>query len=328
MGRNHKNAESNSSKHLVVLRELFARYGLPDTFVSDNGGQFCALDMGEYLKLHGIKHMLIAPGHPASNGQAENAVGSFKSALKAMVDEHDRNKKVVDIDLMLQRYLIDYRSTKHCTTNETPAKLMLGREVKTKLNLLKPPTQKETVERAQMAQVNNFKGKRSIRYMIGQKVVVKNYADPNNSKWVDAEITRIIGPRSYLVKLGTGRTIKRHINQIRDNVITETNQTNVHKPVSVLKKHQRYDSYKSGNGECMNPYAVSVIKRDLSSENNVADDESDPEASNIEIIANEGSIVNNNESIVLSDSNDKLVPVEANTDRSGRIIQKPIRYRH
>jgi hypothetical protein len=164
--------------------------------------------------------------------------------------------------------------------------------------------------------------------MIGQKVVVKSYADPNNSKWVDAEIIRILGPRSYLVKLGTGRTIKRHINQIRDNVIT--NQTNDHKPVSVFKKHKRYDSYKSGSGECMNPYAVYVSKRDLSIENKVADDEFDPEASNVEIITNEGGTVNSNESIVLGDSNENLVPVEANTDRSrsGRIIQKPIRYRH
>ena len=49
----------------------FARYGLPNQLVSDNGPQFISSEFNEYMKGNGVKHMRTAAYHQSSNGQAE-----------------------------------------------------------------------------------------------------------------------------------------------------------------------------------------------------------------------------------------------------------------
>jgi len=52
-------------------------------------------------------------------------------------------------DKILKRFPIDYRITTHCTTGESPAKLFLGRKLKTRFSLLKPPTVMEKISQKQ-----------------------------------------------------------------------------------------------------------------------------------------------------------------------------------
>ncbi|XP_026553619.1 uncharacterized protein K02A2.6-like, partial [Pseudonaja textilis] len=53
-----------------ALTRLFATHGLPDTLVSDNGPQFTSCEFSMYVANLGIRHILTAPFHPASNGMA------------------------------------------------------------------------------------------------------------------------------------------------------------------------------------------------------------------------------------------------------------------
>ena len=55
------------------LRTLFSSFGVPDSIVSDNGPQFAAAKFQELCKSNGVRHVLIAPYHPASNGLAERS---------------------------------------------------------------------------------------------------------------------------------------------------------------------------------------------------------------------------------------------------------------
>ncbi|XP_062709117.1 neuronal acetylcholine receptor subunit alpha-9-II-like [Aedes albopictus] len=67
------------------MDELFSRYGVPVTVVSDNGPQLTAAEFKDFLQKSGVKfHNLSAPYHPATNGQAERYVQTTKDALKAM----------------------------------------------------------------------------------------------------------------------------------------------------------------------------------------------------------------------------------------------------
>ena len=73
---------ATAAKTVEVLRQLFARYGLLEQVVSDNGSQFTSEEFEEFMKRNGIKHMFSAPYHPATNGLVERFVQTFKKAMK------------------------------------------------------------------------------------------------------------------------------------------------------------------------------------------------------------------------------------------------------
>ena len=64
------------------LHQLFSRFGIPDSIVSDNGSRFIAKEFQEFCKSNGIQHAHVAPYHPSSNGLAECAVQVFKQGVK------------------------------------------------------------------------------------------------------------------------------------------------------------------------------------------------------------------------------------------------------
>lgn len=121
------------------LRDVFGRFGLIDTLVSDNGRQFTSEEFKVLMRRNNIKHILTAPDHPATNGQAENFVKTFKKTLTGNLREGE------NLDGIISTFLVDYRSTKHCTTGESPAKLLLGREIKTRFSMLCPPLVKDKI---------------------------------------------------------------------------------------------------------------------------------------------------------------------------------------
>lgn len=53
---------------IVILRRMFASFGLPDQLVSNNGLQFTAHEFANFVSANGIRHIRMAPYHPASNG--------------------------------------------------------------------------------------------------------------------------------------------------------------------------------------------------------------------------------------------------------------------
>ena len=78
---------TTTEKTIEVLRDMFSRYGLPEQLVSDNGPQFASDEFGVFLRKNNVKHLRGAPYHPATNGQAERFVQTFKNAMKASKDD-------------------------------------------------------------------------------------------------------------------------------------------------------------------------------------------------------------------------------------------------
>jgi len=58
---------TSSTPVIEELRTLFAKFGLPETIVTDNGSGFTSQEFETFLKANGIKHPTSAPYHPASN---------------------------------------------------------------------------------------------------------------------------------------------------------------------------------------------------------------------------------------------------------------------
>nr|XP_049462311.1 uncharacterized protein K02A2.6-like [Anopheles coluzzii]XP_049462313.1 uncharacterized protein K02A2.6-like [Anopheles coluzzii]XP_049462317.1 uncharacterized protein K02A2.6-like [Anopheles coluzzii]XP_049462318.1 uncharacterized protein K02A2.6-like [Anopheles coluzzii]XP_049462319.1 uncharacterized protein K02A2.6-like [Anopheles coluzzii] len=118
---------------ISLLDELFAAYGAPVTVVSDNGPQFASADFTSHLKNTGVKyHKLTAPYHPATNGQAERYVQTVKKALTAIGTTKDTLQK------NLNTFLLQYRKAPHTETGSPPAKLFLGRNIRTRIDLVRP----------------------------------------------------------------------------------------------------------------------------------------------------------------------------------------------
>ena len=109
---------TTAAKTIEALQAIFARYGLPEQHVSDNGPQFTSDDFSQFMTADGIKHIRCASCHPSSNGLAERFVQTFKKGMKAGTNDGQ------GLVTRLSRFLLGYRSTPHATTNLTPSELL------------------------------------------------------------------------------------------------------------------------------------------------------------------------------------------------------------
>ncbi|XP_036322190.1 uncharacterized protein K02A2.6-like [Rhagoletis pomonella] len=80
-----KMASITAKATIDALKVIFSVEGLPDTIVTDNGRQFSAAEFQVFCNSNGITHLTTAPFHPASNGEAERFVRTFKQAFKKAV---------------------------------------------------------------------------------------------------------------------------------------------------------------------------------------------------------------------------------------------------
>ena len=110
-------------KTIDCLLVLFAQFGLPKQLVSDNGPQFVSDEFQAFLKRYGVQHLRSAPYHPATNGEAERFVQTFKRGLEAMESD------TLPLFHKLQLFLLGYRSTAHSTTGRPPAELFFFSEI-------------------------------------------------------------------------------------------------------------------------------------------------------------------------------------------------------
>lgn len=134
--------QTTASHTIARLRELFARFGVPDVLVSDNGTQFKSNSFNEFCAINGVKHLHSPPYHPQSNGQAERFVDTFKRALlKSKGEELTPDA--------LQTFLQCYRTTPNAAlpNQSTPAEQMFGRKIRIPLDLMRSSANTITAER-------------------------------------------------------------------------------------------------------------------------------------------------------------------------------------
>jgi hypothetical protein len=180
-------SSTSSVATINVLRHLFDRYGLPHVIVSDNGTQFTSGEFREFCSQNGIKQMFSAPYHPQSNGQAERYVDILKRQMKKC------NNNVKE---WLSNSLRDYRATPHpALGGKTPSELFLGRQIRTKLSLIRPEQQSDTAQRGleqsdpvsevhvtrkqyqdnMVSQFNRKHGAKYRKFEVGNQVSFRNY---------------------------------------------------------------------------------------------------------------------------------------------------------
>ncbi len=66
---------------LAVLADLFVKHGPPDHIRSDNGPEFIAKALRQWLKRVAVKTLYIQPGSPWENGYNESFNGKLRDEL-------------------------------------------------------------------------------------------------------------------------------------------------------------------------------------------------------------------------------------------------------
>ncbi|XP_033740319.1 uncharacterized protein K02A2.6-like [Pecten maximus] len=177
---------TKSEKTIDILRTVFSCNGIPTEIVSDNGPQFTFETFKNFVKANGIRHITSAPYHPRTNGLAERFVQSFKSAMKASKKDHGSLTK------KLANFLLAYRNSPHPTTNESPAKLFLGRQLPSRLDLIRPNVQERVAH--QQGKMMEKRKSSTREFELGQSVKIRDYCRGGTNKWVSGKITQRTGP--------------------------------------------------------------------------------------------------------------------------------------
>ena len=123
-----------NTESITVVRKLkahFARYGIPDILMSDNGPQYTAQTFKRFSESYEFQHITSSPGCSQSNGKAESAVKTAKNIL--------RRADMAKSDIFLA--ILNHRNTPN-ESGYSPAQCLMSRRTKTLLpttsNLLKP----------------------------------------------------------------------------------------------------------------------------------------------------------------------------------------------
>ena len=59
---------------IEAMKNIFSRYGIPETLIGDNDPQFSATEMKNFSHSFGFQHVTSSPYYPQSNGQAVKTV--------------------------------------------------------------------------------------------------------------------------------------------------------------------------------------------------------------------------------------------------------------
>ena len=155
----------------------------------------------------------MAPYHPSSNGLAERAVEVFKQGMRK-----ESNGTIGD---RIARFLFQYRITPHTTTGLPPCEMLMGRKLRSRLDLLKPDAQLQARVLNKQARQKSDRDKRCKprTFTEGESVFAKNFRP--GEKWLRGRILRKLCPVSFLIQLQNGQKCRRHQDQLRHRAASE-----------------------------------------------------------------------------------------------------------
>ena len=100
---------------------------------TDNAKNLTSPEFERFCDTCQIRHLTVTPLWPQANGLVERQNRTLLKAIRASVAEQR------DWRESLQAFLLAYRTTPHPSTGKSPAELIYGRELRTKLPEVDPP---------------------------------------------------------------------------------------------------------------------------------------------------------------------------------------------
>lgn len=213
--------KTKSNDVITHLKSFFARHGIPEVLMSDNGPQFSGQTFSDFAEAYGFKHITSSPRFPQSNGEAERAVQTVKNLLKKATDPY--------------LALLAYRATP-LQNGYSPAELLMGRRLRTTLPTLPSQLDPTLPDSAKLAQKEREKRMLDIaNYNRRHRAKPLCNLSPGEHVWVtDAKTPGTViqshsTPRSYTVDLpqGTVRRNRMHLIPLHEKFDKQQSVSNV-----------------------------------------------------------------------------------------------------
>ena len=215
---------------ILKLKGHFARYGIPDQVISDNGPQFSSKEFADFARTWDFKHLTSSPGHSKSNGKAESGVKTAKRILRKSI------RAGTDPNLAI----LDYRNTPTAGMTSSPAQRLMSRRTKTLLptteSLLLPKNIQLENERSELRQHQQVQAKyynRTARDLPslseGDVVRMKPFKLVEKS-CPKAQMTARLDERSYTVETEDGAVYRRNRQHLRKTSLLPTQPINPEQP--------------------------------------------------------------------------------------------------
>ena len=112
--------------------KVFARVGVPDEILTDQGTNFTSQLLQEVYRLLKVKPIRTTPYHPQTDGLVERFNNTLKSMLQKAASAEGKNW-----DDLLPYLLFAYREVPQASTGFSPFELLYGRQVRGPLDILK-----------------------------------------------------------------------------------------------------------------------------------------------------------------------------------------------
>lgn len=214
----HMNNGTSTNALIMKLKGIFSTFGIPNVIVSDNDAKIRSTEFHQFCNNNGIKHLTSPVYHPASNGQAENSVKTCKKMLKCIIDNRGISQRGIHEKLL--SFLFEYRNTAHCSTGITPAMLMFGRKLRSRLDVILPCKTEKISDDSDKVKLNP-----SRNFQVGEVIWCKCFSG-RKAQWELGKIIRKLGIRVFDVYIEKYNIVcKRHLDQIckqKGNVITKS----------------------------------------------------------------------------------------------------------
>lgn len=176
------------------------------------------------------------------------------------------------IETTLDDFLLNYRNSPHASTGKAPAEVLMGRRLKDVLTLIALPEVGKTttiLNRQTSQQVEADRGKRKVQFNTNDRVMVRDFSNPNKHKWQPATVVGVKGAKHYTCELISGQIRLCHADQM---IPASTDETHVSLEQRI--KNQPLKSWNNQQPKLMVPELESNTSLPLT---NYATNESDIE---------------------------------------------------
>ena len=200
---------------ILKLKSHFARYGIPDQVIIDNGPQFTSDEFADFSRTCYFEHLTSSPGNSKANGKAESGLKTAKRILKKSI------RAGTDTYLAV----LDYRNTPTEGMTTSPAQRLMSRRTKTLLpttqSLLLPRTinlesEKKELRQRQQAQAKYYnRSAKDLPSLSEGDVVRMKPFKLGDKSWRKAQVTARLDERSYTVETDNAAVYRRNRQHLR-----------------------------------------------------------------------------------------------------------------